>query len=510
MEVLTGKASKIVDNYCINELKIPSLVLMERAALAVSECVTGICEQNKYNKIKIICGVGNNGADGLALARILCDDKTDINKSDISIGIIGNMTKASEEFNIQYDILQNIGMNIIHIEDKEQFKDLIADGELIVDAIFGIGLSRDVSGLFADIINEINESKIKAIAIDCPSGLNSDNGRVMGVAIKAYKTVTFGRLKAGLVLCDGKNCTGEVLVRQVGFNGLAYKHLRKNYKEEVFNAFTREDLQIIPERNPVSNKGTYGRIKVIAGSKNMCGAAILSATAAYRCGAGIVEVLTHRDNLPIVKGRIIEAIVNDYLEAFDLDSHSIVVAGPGLSIDDTANNLIKKVLTSNCNAVIDADGLNVISENIELLKLLHNKVIITPHIKEMSRLTEISCKDIRENIVNVAKDFSKKYGCITVIKDATTVIADYNGNVTVNLSGNSGMSTGGSGDVLSGIIGGMLSQKLGIYEAACMGVYLHGLAGDYAKEIKSVYGMMASDINDAIAQILKFRNNGKV
>lgn len=509
MEVLTGKASKIVDNYCINELKIPSLVLMERAALAVSECVTEICEQNKYNKVKIICGVGNNGADGLALARILYDE-TDINKSDICVGIIGNMAKASEEFNIQYGILQNIGMNIIHVEGKEQFKDLFADGELIVDAIFGIGLSRDVSGLFADIINEINESKIKVIAIDCPSGLNSDNGRAMGVAIKAYKTVTFGRLKAGLVLCDGKNYTGEVLVRQVGFNGLAYKHLRKNYKEEVFNAFTREDLQIIPERNPVSNKGTYGRIKVIAGSKNMCGAAILSATAAYRCGAGIVEVLTHRDNLPIVKGRIIEAIVNDYVGAFDLDRNSIVVAGPGLSVDDIANNLIKKVLTSNCNAVIDADGLNVISENRELLKLLHNKVIITPHIKEMSRLTEISCKDIRENIVNVARDFSKKYGCITVIKDATTVIADYNGNVTVNLSGNSGMSTGGSGDVLSGMIGGMLSQKLGIYEAACMGVYLHGLAGDYAKESKSAYGMMASDINDAITQILKFRNNGEV
>lgn len=506
MEILTGKASKIVDNYCINELKIPSLVLMERAALAVGECVTEICRQNKYNKVKIICGVGNNGADGLALARILCDDETKINKSDICVCIIGNMEKASEEFNIQYDILQNIGMDIIKIKDKEQFKEVIADGELVVDAIFGIGLSRDVNGLFADIINEINESKTKVIAIDCPSGLNSDNGRVMGVAIKAYKTVTFGRLKVGLVLCDGKNYTGEVVVRQVGFNELAYENLRKNYKEEVFNAFTKKDLKIIPERNPVSNKGTYGRIKVIAGSKNMCGAAILSAIAAYRCGAGIVEVLTHINNLPIVKGKIIEAVVNDYAEPFELDSSSIVVAGPGLSVDDMANNLIKKVLTSNCNAVIDADGLNVISKNRELLKMLHNKVIITPHIKEMSRLTDISCQDIRENIVKVAKDFSEKYGCITVIKDATTVIADYNGNVTVNLSGNSGMSTGGSGDVLSGIIGGMLSQILGIYEAACMGVYLHGLAGDYAKESKSDYGMIASDINDAITQILKYRN----
>lgn len=270
--------------------------------------------------------------------------------------------KASEEFNIQYDILQNIGIDIIKIKDKEQFKEVIADGELVVDAIFGIGLSRDVNGLFADIINEINESKTKVIAIDCPSGLNSDNGRVMGVAIKAYKTVTFGRLKAGLVLCDGKNYTGEVVVRQVGFNELAYENLRKNYKEEVFNAFTKKDLKIIPERNPVSNKGTYGRIKVIAGSKNMCGAAILSAIAAYRCGAGIVEVLTHINNLPIVKGKIIEAVVNDYAEPFELDSSSIVVAGPGLSVDDMANNLIKKVLTSNCNAVIDADGLNVISK----------------------------------------------------------------------------------------------------------------------------------------------------
>lgn len=503
MEILTGKLSKAVDKYCIDILKIPSLVLMERAALGVRDVLSDVIRsENLEKKVKIICGVGNNGADGLAVARILSEEMT---KTNVSVRIVGNEEKASEEFRIQYRILLNIGADVAYINEISDFKQWINGEGVIVDAIFGIGLSRNISGMYEKIIEIINEDDKKVISVDCPSGLDADNGIVMGNAVKAYKTVTFGKLKSGLVLCDGKNYSGTVIVKEVGFNEAAYTYVRNKYPDGIFTALTKKDLDIIPKRSPVSNKGTYGRVKVIAGSKDMCGAAILSATAVYRSGAGIVEVLTHKNNLQIVKGRLIEAIVRDYTEEFIADSTSIIVIGPGLSTDEQAEKLVKKVLLSGCYAVIDADGLNVIS-SMKQLKLLHKKVIITPHIKEMSRLIQRSSDEIRENIINVAREFSKEYGCVTVIKDATTVIADSLGNVTINLSGNSGMSTGGSGDVLAGIIGGLLSQKMSIYEAACMGVYLHGLAGDIAMKRKSSYGMMASDILDAVTEILKLRN----
>lgn len=495
---ITGHGSKLTDKWCIEEMGIPSVVLMERAALALSDEILKDLNNNVKQKVIIVCGCGNNGADGLAAGRIL------VNKGiDTDIYIVGNADKASEEFNIQYNILEKMKVNI-NMADGNSIKDIPFDScAIIVDAIFGIGLSRLVEGKYKKIIDMINESGKKVISADVPSGLCADRGIMMGCCVNAYKTVTFGKLKSGLVLCDSKNYSGEIIVKDVGFLNEAYNNA--DIENEIYDFYVREDLKLIPDRLKNSNKGSYGTVTVIAGSENMSGAAVMCANAVYRCGAGIVKVFTHRESMDIVRNNIYEAIVEDYENDVQLSDKDIVVIGPGLSVCEKSVDLVRKVLESGCRAVIDADGLNVISNNKELLDKLHENVIVTPHIKEMSRLCGREVSYIRENIVKAAREFSEKYKCITVIKDATTVISDINGKITVNMSGNSGMSTGGSGDVLAGIIGGMMSQKLSVYQSACLGVFVHGMAGDVARDELTEYGMMASDIINAIPHVFKMK-----
>ena len=499
---ITGRGSKLTDKWCIEEMGIPSVVLMERAALSLCDEILKDLNDNRGKRVILFCGCGNNGADGLAAGRIL------VNKGiDTEIYIVGNVDKASDEFNIQYKILNKMKVKIA-IADKNNIESMqFNDGDIIVDAIFGIGLSRTVEGNYKNIIDKINSSGQRVISADVPSGLCADRGIVMGCCVNADKTVTFGKIKSGLVLCDGKNYSGEIVVKDVGFLGEAYRNI--NIANEIYNFYDKEDLRLIPDRLKASNKGSYGTVMVIAGSENMSGAAIMCAKAVYRCGAGIVKVITHKKSMDIIRNNIYEAIVEDYEGDVQVSDKDIIVIGPGLSVCEKSRDLVKKVLTSKCKAVIDADGLNVISQNRELLTELHENVIITPHIKEMSRLCNSQVSHIRENIVSVSREFSEKYKCVTIIKDATTVISDSSGNVTVNMSGNSGMSTGGSGDVLAGIIGGMLSQKIPVYQSACVGVYLHGLAGDVARDELTEYSMMASDIINAIPKALKMKSSAE-
>lgn len=500
---VTSRGSKIIDKWCMEKMGIPSMVLMERAALAVyDEVIKEAGNDKEQSRIVIFCGTGNNGADGLAVGRNLVNSGF-----NILICIVGNVEKASDELRLQYGILKKMKVDV-HILDEQGIDELqFMDGDILVDAIFGIGLSRKIEGIYEEVINEINYSGKKVISVDIPSGLCGDRGVVMGCCVKAFKTITFGKMKAGLILCDGKDYVGEVIIKDVGF--LREKYMEENIREQLqgekYFFYEKEDIRMIPERKKTSHKGTYGTVTVVAGSENMSGAAVMCAKSVYRCGAGIVKVKTHENCMNIVKNGIYEAIVEDYTNDFEITDKDIVVIGPGLSVCGQSEQLVMKVLSSGCKAVIDADGLNVISKNRELLYELHQQVILTPHIKEMSRLCNKEPDYVRENIVEVTKEFAKKYKCVVVIKDAATVVANHCGKVYVNLSGNSGMSTGGSGDVLSGVIGGMLSQKLSVYQSACMGVYLHGMAGNIARDKWTEYGMMATDMIDAIPEVFKLR-----
>lgn len=486
--ILTGTEMKLADRYTIEEIGIPSLVLMERAAYSIYEEIVDNITQR--DQVLSVCGIGNNGADGIAIARILFQKGF-----SVSICLIGNLEKASEEFLVQYKIATALSIPVVqNVGDREY--------TVIIDSIFGIGLSREVQGIFRETIDEINRSGAFVVAVDVPSGICADTGIVYGTAIRAHMTVTFGVLKTGLVLYPGAEYAGEVVIKDIGIPEAAYPD-----SEYKVITYTKKDLTRLPKRNPYSNKGTYGKVLIIAGSENMCGAAYLSAKAAYRMGTGLVRILTVKENRVILQTLIPEAILTTYdsekpdteIIQESIDWAEYIVAGPGMGLQQTAKLLIEYSLQAGKPIVLDADALNFIAKHKELMKFYHDYVMITPHIGEMSRLTDRKIRDITDQLIETCKRYAEQHHIVCVLKDARTVVCDGLQSVYLNQSGNSGMATAGSGDVLTGIIAGLLAGGMNCFEAASFGVYLHGLAGDEAKLRKGEYALMASDIIEALS-----------
>lgn len=520
--ILSGEQSKYIDNYCIHEMEIPSVVLMERAALSVAGLIEnefGSREGGKKPNIMVVCHTGNNGADGLAAARILNDRGYSVN-----VFIIGMPEKGTKEFHIQLAIINHTDIQIEYVQEKTID---FTGYDVIVDGIFGIGLSRNVQGIYADIMDGINQSECKVVSIDIPSGLNSDTGQPMGTAVIADHTVTFGNLKLGHKVSQGRDYCGAVHVTDIGFRKEAYEQLFKQenirYTRSVDLSgnpicFEGQKVSGLPVRKQASNKGTYGKVAVIAGLGGMPGAAYFSAKAAYQCGSGLVKVITTKENTSILKSMLPEAIYADIDEMEDIqagirklvsDCRALVI-GPGLGREDLAIQAVTVSMELKLPIVIDADALNILGVHRELLRKIKDNIIVTPHIMEMSRLMGMERSEIMKDIVKAAEGFVQIYGGICILKDSSTVVSYMAGDriqTYVNITGNSGMATGGSGDVLSGILGGLLAQQTELWNAAELGVYLHGIAGDLAAAEKTEYSVMASDILAAIpgaaAQIMK-------
>lgn len=490
---LTGRMSKEVDRYTIDKMGLPSLVLMERAAVSTATKVAEIVALFRRNvRILAVCGKGNNGADAAAAARILSWQGV-----AVDIAVIEDDRKGTEEFATQIAIAKNGGLNFVTVS-------AIPEYDIIIDGIFGTGLSRDVEGIYADVMDLINSSNNVVVSVDIPSGIDSETGEILSKAVKADATVTFGYNKVGNMIYPGKELSGEVTVADIGFCPEAIKTLNPCMY------FTEDDLRKIPDRKAYSNKGTYGKILVIAGSHDMSGAAYLSGAAAYRTGAGLVEILTYEGNTDIIKKLLPEAIVTGYSgDNYDsvlensLKKATCVILGPGLSKDVTAHNITRKVLES-CEVplIIDADALNIIAEDISLLKSYSHVAIITPHIGELVRLTGLAKEELIKDSVAAAKRFAKEFNVILVMKNAVTVVAEpyENGRVYINPSGTGAMSKAGMGDVLTGAVAGMISLRLEPFSAACMGVYLHGIAGEIAEEEQGSHSVMAGDVVNTLGK----------
>lgn len=487
-EIILGSDMKKVDSYTINRLGVPSLVLMERAALGVYEEVIGLC--GKDARILIVCGVGNNGADGIALSRML-----KIAGYTVDVHIVDGLDKGTEEFHKQLQIIANIQVNKVEQFDVKEYN-------VIIDAIFGLGLNKEVRGRFYNCIDAVNSSKAVKIAVDIPSGLCSNTGKILGIAVKADYTVTFGRKKAGLVINDGPDYTGRLITKEIGFPDAAYGGINKYF------AYERKDISLLPKRRENSNKGTYGKLLVIAGEKNMSGAAFLVSKAAYRTGVGLVRIFSVEDNREILQTLIPEAVLTTYVPEADnihlLESvirHAdAIVAGPGLGTEPAAEILVKHALLSKKKIVLDADALNIIANNEELTGLYHSGVIITPHIGEMSRLTGLSAGEVKDNIIPVCSDYASKHGITCVLKDAKSVICN-GSEIFINILGNSGMAVAGSGDVLAGIIGGLLASGFPTDKAGAFGACLHGLAGDIIADKTGKNALMATDIIEGLLSV---------
>ncbi len=488
---VTGKQMQTIEKVFINEIGMPAIALMERAALAVSTEIEKEAEQSQH--IWIVCGVGNNGADGLAVSRILHQKSY-----QVSIITIGDNEKATEEYQIQVKIAKNLGIQLVPWSSWKLEE--VKESDWIVDGIFGIGLSRNIEGDYLKLIQIINHSACQnVIAIDIPSGISAETGAVLGDAVQSSKTVTFAYEKNGHYLGDGRLYCGEIIVSDIGL----YTESEHHYTQIIDDG----DLINVPLRKENANKGTYGKLLVVAGSKGMSGAAYLAGLAAYRTGAGLVKILTEESNRAVLQAQLPEALVLGYgteniakCAEESCKWATTIVMGPGLGQQDEAKELVEYILREakkqGIPTVLDSDALNIISQNIQLTQFLGEHMVLTPHMKEMNRLTKKSIAHLKTNAIDEVKEYCMKYGVTCIMKDSVTVICGNAGQCYLNISGNSALAKGGTGDVLCGVVGGLLCLGMDYVEAATMGAYIHGRAGARASKLQGKHGVLASDITN--------------
>ncbi len=505
----TREEMQKIDQYTIEEIGIPGMVLMEKAAMAACEEI--VTRFTKDKTVLIVTERGNNGGDGIVVARIL-----DSLGYDVDIYEIGGVRRASEQYAAQKEIAAHLALSFLETFPKKDY-------DIVIDAIFGVGLTREVRGVQREVIEKLNDMTGVKIALDTPSGIDASNGKVMGTAFLADYTITFGLHKVGLILYPGASYAGEVIVKDIGFPKKAVEHIAP---KAIY--YTKEDKRKLPKRKADSNKGTYGRVLVVAGSKNMSGAAYFNAKAAYRSGCGLVQIFTHESNRVILQTKLPEAILTTYEGEKDAKEKlreaakraSVIVFGSGMGNTALTRSLLLLLQQiAKVPIVLDADGINCIhadeenwthvnveeEKDMKDIDLSKFKVpcILTPHMREMARLMKMDLPSIKENIIETAKLCVKEHPIILVLKDTRTVVMDELSQTYINITGNDGMAKGGSGDVLAGIIAGLLSGGLTPIEAARMGVFCHGMAGDFAKKAKGTYGMLASDIIEQLPSVLR-------
>lgn len=484
---------KAADQYTIQKLGVPSLELMEHAAQACVQVLED--EKVDLSHVCVVCGSGNNGGDGFAIARILQN-----NRYSVETFCVGNPEHYTEETQEQMHRLQECGGKITYGMPQED------SYSVIIDAVFGVGLSRKVEGRYRQVIEQMNRMRGTKFAVDIPSGLSATTGCILGCAFKADYTVTFQLKKIGLELSQGRTMAGRVIVPDIGISTDSIcedQEIVRTAGKDIYR-------KMLPDRPEDSNKGTYGRLLVIAGSKGMAGAAYLNAHAAYMTGAGLVRIYTSSDNREILQTLLPEAIITTYEEYNKEELLSLltwadsVCIGSGLGMSRLSEKILKTVIEYvKVPCLIDADGLNLLAENKNYLnQMAERRFVITPHMKEMSRLTGTPVEELKADRIQILKDFISRYRITCVLKDSRTLIASEEKGIRMNLTGNSAMAKAGSGDVLAGVISGWMVQGKEAEDAAELGTYIHGLSGDLAKFEKGVYSVMARDLIEYISKTL--------
>lgn len=491
--IVNSREMKNYDKNTMEQYHVPSVVLMERAALAVTQVL--MAKNIPLDKVLVVCGSGNNGGDGYAVARLLM-----LSGNSVDVVRVERNAKETEANQLQRKIWEAYGGRVLEKipEDTEY--------TVIIDAVFGVGLSRNVEGIYADVISQMNELSGCKIAVDISSGIASDNGAVLKTAFRADITVTFAFEKIGNRLWPGNEYAGEVITMDIGIDERSFLG-----HKPMLVALDDCDLDRLPIRESHSNKGTFGKLLVIAGSVGMSGAAYLCAKAAYVSGCGLVRIVTPEENRNVLQTQLPEAIITSY-NAKKQDVTQLVeaigwadtiVCGPGIGLSDVAKNIVNVVLKNAAVPVLfDADALNIIAQDTSMLLKPHTELVVTPHLGEMSRLCKDTVAYIQSHLIEVAEEFARQYNVICVLKDEHTITSVPYHQTYLNLSGNSGMATAGSGDVLSGVIGSFMVQGMSAEDAASLGVYLHGKAGDVMQARCGRRGLMASDLFEGLRLVL--------
>lgn len=499
-EIVTCREMKELDRNTIETVGVPSCVLMEKAALKLAEEMERVfAETPVRQRILCVCGSGNNGGDGIAAARILF-----LHGYAAEIYLAGSRDRFTEETERQFRIAEKYQVPVVNNPQWDEYT-------TIVDAVFGVGLTRPVEGHYAELLRRMNETQAWKVAADIPSGIDGDTGMELGTAFRADLTVTFGFCKAGLCLYPGRMLAGRTVAADIGI-----------YRDQGSTGkcffLEKEDLKKLPGRLPYGNKGTFGKVLAVAGSPGMCGAAYFCGAATLAAGAGMVRIYTAEENRIPLQTMLPEAVLtcgkeeSAMEEAFDWSD--VLIIGPGLGTSresrEKAEWFLKKASEKGKPVILDADGLNLLAVNPEWRSFLSGSVIVTPHMGEMSRLTGKTVGELKKDRIGSALSYAEETGAVCVLKDACTVTAGPEGNTWVNLSGNSGMAAAGSGDVLSGVLAGILCMycsenrvEENLSLKAALGVFLHGNAGDLAAEKKGVYGMKAGDMIPEISYVLQ-------
>ncbi|MCY6483316.1 NAD(P)H-hydrate dehydratase [Clostridium aestuarii] len=495
MKIVTAEKLREIDRFCIESLKIPSMVLMENAALKVLKNI----EYDNINSAAIVCGTGNNGGDGLALARHLC-----VLGKKTEIFLIGDISKLSEDCKLNYEILLNMNVNInniTNIEDVSRMKKNIRQCDIIIDAIFGTGLCREIKGIYEDVILLINNSGTYVISIDIPSGLNANTGEILGCCIKANKTISFQFYKRGFLKYGIHELTGKIIIEEIGIPNFVVD----KFKINDYILDNKDINKIIPKRKKYSHKGDFGRVSIVAGSAGFTGAAYISTQSAVRSGAGLVTLCCSEIIQKIMSNKFIEAMTVSFKEKEKLNGilnkSDVIAVGPGMGNNKGTLKIVSDIIKlTKAPIVIDADGINVLKDNLDVLKEKNNKIILTPHLGEMSRITQIPIDKIKRNRIEISKQFAKEYDVILLLKGFNTLITNGE-SVVVNSTGNSAMASGGMGDCLTGMIASFIGQGIEPFKAAYVAAYIHGMCGD--KLSKKMYCVNADHIIEELPYVIK-------
>ena len=482
MILVNSRQMRSLDSAAVS-LGIDSSVLMENAAVGLAAEVVKVSPRS----VLIFTGKGQNAGDGFACARHLYNKgiHTEIIMLAPPEALSGSALK-------NYEIDAAIGIKMSLFSDAENYT-----ADVFVDCILGIGLSGEISGDYKCAVEKINSASSYVIAADIPSGVSADNGKIGGVCVHADKTVTFGYPKLGLYSPLSIDCVGEIAVCDIS---IPCNMPQINFVNT--HLLTRDDISL-PRSSKAAHKGTNGRVAIAGGSDGKLGAVLLAQDAVLHSGAGLVTCLVpERLTRPLMTS--IKSSMSSTLEDADFSAYDSVLIGNGLGTSSWAYNLLQKaVKTAAKTLVIDADGINLLANNPDILKNKNCEIILTPHPLEFARLCRLDAKEVIESRVELAAEFAKEYGVTVVLKGAYTVVASREGITYTNTTGNEGMAKGGSGDVLAGITAGLAPRFASSFEAALTAVYLHGLAGDMAAEKNGKISMTAEDIANNIPDAFK-------
>ncbi len=511
--LVTAKEMREFDSVTIQEFGIPGIVLMENAGRSTFEILNELLEDDLSDvTISVVAGPGNNGGDGYVIARYL------VNRGvEVDTFLLGTRERIRGDAKTNLDILEKTGARIWEIETQEeldQAEEIWNQSSIVIDAILGTGLKQDVRSPYREAIEKINSIEAFVVAVDVPSGLDSDTGKILGVAIEADLTVTYGFQKLGMAMYPGSGLCGQIEVVDISIPQIAIQ--RNAPRVKLYEDPDLTDYFSL-RSDPEAHKGTFGKILIVGGSRGKTGAAAMAARAASRIGAGLVTVAVPESLNPVLENKLTEEMtepvpdVSGYFGESAADKilelckdKGCVAIGPGLSTQAGSLKIVETLLRHySGELVIDADGLNCLATNLNLLRETRAQVVLTPHPGEMANLLGITVEEVQENRFTLGRKFSDEFQCWLVLKGAATITFSPHGESFVNTTGNPWMSSGGQGDVLTGILAGLIGQKLPLDYAIPLGVWLHGFVADGIIEEKGESPVLATDIISEIPATLR-------